>query len=746
MKGRRNGKKTKPILHKILLPMLLLILVEEIVLIGTTVSGGAVSELNQNARDILSGKVQNRKSYIENEMVNSWMNVEGTVSRIGDIAEELEEKGEIEIRTLDQGSACCVPLISAVTEDLIAMMRRNRVTGAYIVFNNQSAEDIEAGIYQDKPGIYIRDLDPTTNSSYHNSDLLIERAPVETVKTLDISTDSSWRPIFEFGKYNTSYYDFIYEPYIQAVKSEHAESPLQLGYWSRPFAINGDQNLAISYSVPLVTSKGEVFGVMGIDVTLDYLQTMLPGEELIEDGRGSYLLAVNQNETDEFDPVIFSGNVYESEAGKKMKIEKMQDGSYRIDGEEKGIYCSTEYLDLYDNNAPFENDRWALIGLVKEEDLNQVSDHIQTAMSLAAAITMIVGLAGSFIISVSISKPVRKVADSVRNIDSRKEVKLERTQIAEVDQLENLLEQLSRDVIDSAAKFSHILKRASVRIAGFEMERGTEYVFITEDFFELFALKDVKTEGITPEEMIRILKNLSKYCTERDMENEQYLFEIPSSEDNYVYIRLSLSTAGNKCVGMAEDVTKNIEEKRRIEYERDHDLLTGLYNRRAFYGRMRQLFEYGKMTLKTGALVMIDLDNLKYINDTYGHNSGDKYIHEAAEGFRRFTPEGTVLARISGDEFYLFFYGYENKEQIRNILKDFKKKMRTVQMDLPSAQMCSIKMSGGVSWYPDDSDQFETLLKYSDFAMYQVKRKGKGDIREFDPLYYAEEESVLSDE
>lgn len=745
MNGKRNGKKTKPILHKILLPMLLLILVEEIVLIGTIVSGGAVSELNQNARDILNGKVQNRKSYIENEMVNSWMNVESTVSRISDTAEELEKKGEIEIHTLDQGSAYCVPLISAVTDDLIAMMRRNRVTGAYIVFNNQSAEDIEAGIYQDKPGIYIRDLDPTTNSSYHNSDLLIERAPVDTVKTLNISTDSSWRPVFEFGKYNTPYYDFLYEPYIQAVKSEYIESPLQLGYWSRPFAINGDQNLAISYSVPLVTSKGEVFGVMGIDVTLDYLQPMLPGEELMEDGSGSYLLAVNENETEEFDPVIFSGNVYESELNKKMKIDKMSDGSYRIDGEEKGIYCSAEYLELYDNNAPFENDKWVLIGLAREEDLNQVADHIQTAMSLAAAITMIVGLAGSIIISVSLSKPVRKVADSVRNIDSRKEVKLERTQIAEVDQLENLLEQLSRDVIDSAAKFSHILQRASVRIAGFEMETGTEYVFITENFFELFELKDVKTEGITPEELIKILESLSKYCMERDLENEQYLFKIPSTDGQDAYIRLSFSTAGSKCVGMAEDVTKTIEEKRRIEHERDHDLLTGLYNRRAFYGRMGQLFEQGKTTLKTGALVMIDLDNLKYINDTYGHNFGDKYIHAAAEGFRQHTPKGTVLARISGDEFYLFFYGYETKTEIRNILQEFKKKMRMVQMDLPSAQTCSIKMSGGVSWYPDDSDQFETLLKYSDFAMYQVKKKGKGDIREFDPLYYAEEESVLGD-
>lgn len=219
MSEKRNDKKSKPILKKILIPMLLLILVEEIVLIGTIVGGGAVKELNQNARDILQGKVQNRKSYVENEMINSWMNVDSTVEMINEKAAELEKQGAIQLASLDKGSEYCEPLIAGVTDDLIAMMRSNKVTGAYIVFNNESVEDMEKGIYQDKPGIYIRDLDPTTNSSYHNSDLLIERAPVEIVKTLNISTDSSWRPVFEFGKYNARYYDFIYEPYIQAVKT-----------------------------------------------------------------------------------------------------------------------------------------------------------------------------------------------------------------------------------------------------------------------------------------------------------------------------------------------------------------------------------------------------------------------------------------------------------------------------------------------------------------------------------------------
>ncbi len=743
MSEKRNDKKSKPILKKILIPMLLLILVEEIVLIGTIVGGGAVKELNQNARDILQGKVQNRKSYVENEMINSWMNVDSTVEMINEKAAELEKQGAIQLASLDKGSEYCEPLIAGVTDDLIAMMRSNKVTGAYIVFNNESVEDMEKGIYQDKPGIYIRDLDPTTNSSYHNSDLLIERAPVEIVKTLNISTDSSWRPVFEFGKYNARYYDFIYEPYIQAVKTGYTKSPRQLGYWSKPFAMNGDQNKVISYSVPLVTEDGNVYGVMGIDITLDYLQTLLPGEELMENGNGTYLLAVNNEGTDEYFPVLFSGNTYEAPLNKSIKIQETENGSYQMNGTDKEIYCSMDFLNLYDNNAPFENDRWVLIGLVRKYELNGVADHIQNAMSMAAAITMIVGLVGSFIISVQLSKPISKIADNIRNMDGGKEIQLERTQIAEIDQLEYSLEQLSRDVINSAAKFSHILKRASVRIAGFEMEKETNYLFITEGFFELFGITNVKTESVTPEELMRLLDSLSTYCAEEDEEKEQYLYKIPVQDGETVYIRLSYSRAGNRQIGLAEDVTRNVKEKRMIEHERDHDLLTGLCNRRSFYRKMRKLFDEGSKTLKTGALIMLDLDNLKYINDTYGHDYGDKYIRSAAEGFRNYTPEGTVTARISGDEFYLFFYGYESKEEIRRIIEKFKMKMQAIKMELPLAEECFIKMSGGVSWYPEDAEQFETLLKYSDFAMYQVKKNGKGDIKEFEMAAYLKEESAL---
>ncbi len=76
--------------------------------------------------------------------------------------------------------------------------------------------------------------------------------------------------------------------------------------------------------------------------------------------------------------------------------------------------------------------------------------------------------------------------------------------------------------------------------------------------------------------------------------------------------------------------------------------------------------------MKTAALIMMDLDDLKYINDTYGHDYGDQYIRCAADCFITFTPKSTVVARYSGDEFFLFFYGYDSKEEIRSKIADMR--------------------------------------------------------------------------
>ena len=131
------------------------------------------------------------------------------------------------------------------------------------------------------------------------------------------------------------------------------------------------------------------------------------------------------------------------------------------------------------------------------------------------------------------------------------------------------------------------------------------------------------------------------------------------------------------------DITKDVYTRQKIEYERDYDILTHLLNRRAFHSRMRQLFQ-NRGRMKVAALIMMDLDNLKYINDTFGHDYGDQYIRAAANALRIGSPENAVISRMSGDEFYLFLYGYDSEDQARERIDRLQKSIQTSTLELPN--------------------------------------------------------------
>ena len=183
-------------------------------------------------------------------------------------------------------------------------------------------------------------------------------------------------------------------------------------------------------------------------------------------------------------------------------------------------------------------------------------------------------------------------------------------------------------------------------------------------------------------------------------------------------------------------------ERRRIEHERDYDILTGLYNRQAFQRVCETLFAKPE-ALGHAALLMTDLDNLKTINDTYGHDWGDQYLRQTGRCLAASTPPGTLSARLSGDEFMLLLYGYDSREAVREELEKLRAALQDSASILPSGSELHISLSGGVAWYPEDSTDFNTLKKYADFAMYQVKHSRKGEMKEFDIGMYNQEAYAL---
>jgi len=137
-------------------------------------------------------------------------------------------------------------------------------------------------------------------------------------------------------------------------------------------------------------------------------------------------------------------------------------------------------------------------------------------------------------------------------------------------------------------------------------------------------------------------------------------------------------------------------------------------------------------------MLFFDLDNLKYINDTFGHDIGDYLIIRAGDFFQEFSEYDGTVSRISGDEFAIYLHGYDSEEEIRERITQQFDRIDLFKIKTPDGEYRPIRFSCGLAWYPKDAKHEKDLLKYADFAMYEAKHKDKGTLFEFDPNAYQE--------
>ena len=731
------------------MPMILLVIIENILLIGAISGSRLLSYVENKEKAIFYEKVSNRKNYLENEMLTRWSNVNSTVEEINNTAQRLINTKKISLKTLDDSSEASLPLLKKTSSKLINLIRTNQVSGAFVVLNTDNLEaKKEKGVFENKPGIYLRDFDPLSTPSKKNEDLVFKYAPKALTQSMNISHGKTWRPLFEFQK-TGNYGAYLYEPFQAALKEENPEE-IELkdfGYWSMPYRLYDDSLDVISYSVPLILKDGTIYGVLGVEISLDYLQKQLPNSELIDDEQGSYLLGVESGEAGNFQNILINGMIYSRAAGNQKTTQILQKGEdYVVKNQDKLMYADTEYIDLYGENTEFTNQKWTLIGIVPKDKLLVFSDRIIKTLIGSILISLLIGIAGAIIISSTISRPVTRLIRHVKRIRPSEEMQFIQTGIEEVDHLSQALKNMNEEVVDTARRFSRIINMASVELAGFEINRKEGTVYFTGKFVEMFRLEKESFLDITSIEMFEtLMKRLKQYEVERQVaKKNEVIYLIPDEKPHY--LKLTLNDTGDYCSGLVENVTDMVMEKAQIEYERDHDPLTGLLNRRGFYRIMRHLFWQGKSTLKLAALVMIDLDDLKYVNDTYGHEYGDKYIKSAAEVFMRSVPEGTVVSRPGGDEFYILFYGYLSRLEIQEKLYRLQKDVKKQYISLPDGEPFALCLSAGVVWYPEDTTEMEEFMQYADFAMYQVKHTVKNHFGYFDKEAYRTSQEQYNEE
>lgn len=731
MKQRNMQRFQKNSLFKrIFIPMCVLIGFITVMLIGVGVYSDILGKMDSNSRSLFDQQVKNRTHDLETSMITKWSNLEGDMNRIQKITEELVESDRISIDNLSHSSSDSLTLLENVSDELITILRNHGTTGAYMFLCNGKFDSEEGEYY---PGLYFTDNDPESVYSATNTDLLLARSPTELVNKLNISTDSCWQPSFEFHPEDYEFYQKTFENFQLVVKNSDF-SLKDVGCWTKPYKLNGSDTYCISYMLPLIYDQ-KIYGVIGIDISFDYLQKLLDYDELMSSGNSGYVLALKDSENS-YQSMFLNGPYFSRTFNHFGKIQVNEN---YIDNK---IYCSVSSLNLYNTNTPNANDHWVLLGLVDKTELYSMTYQLTEILTFIFAFIIILGTLLSFILTRYITKPIIDLSKRISHkTNAISRLNLEKTNIIEIDQLIDAIEKMSNDVLASASRFTNIIRLANTQLAGFEIDYSTNQLFITDDFFEIFMLDDIDTRQMSIEEFKKIFEIFNDCCQPTQNHNE-YIYHIETS-DEHIYLRLRYHSDKDKCVGLIEEISDVIKERKAIEHERDHDVLTGLMNRRAFQRKMKKLFSIQQEQLKTAALVMMDLDNLKSINDKYGHDCGDAYIRGIAQIFKLHSPEQTIVSRTSGDEFYLFYYGYGDKEEINRHLNTLKEAIGESFIELPNQQKVKVRVSGGVAWYPEDSRDFEELQRYSDYAMYSVKHTVKGEIGVFNILDYENNSYIM---
>ena len=232
----------------------------------------------------------------------------------------------------------------------------------------------------------------------------------------------------------------------------------------------------------------------------------------------------------------------------------------------------------------------------------------------------------------------------------------------------------------------------------------------------------------TSQEVRRTIKEcIDKYFSKKynDRDSNFYMEHFDSISGLWFEVKFSdlIWIDGSKAlVCTITDITQKKKNQQKIEYQAHNDVLTGLYNRMKCELDLPKEIKRTIQNNKKGAILFIDLDNFKHINDGLGHRHGDMLLQQIASGLQSMMNLKDHCYRMGGDEFVIVVT-YENFDDMDRIVKNIIEMFNT-PWDLSGTEYyCTMSM--GIAVYPDDSIDYNELIRLADIAMYDSKKSGK---------------------
>jgi len=237
-------------------------------------------------------------------------------------------------------------------------------------------------------------------------------------------------------------------------------------------------------------------------------------------------------------------------------------------------------------------------------------------------------------------------------------------------------------------------------------------------------------DSIYPDDLDYAERSLAEVLVKGSIEDREYRIISADGQIRWLSDKCFISHQSDDrviVVGIAEDIT----EKKHLEGELQRlattDVLTQSSNRRHFFDCAHREFEQARLQNTSLAFLLLDIDDFKLINDTYGHQEGDIVLQRIAESGRAILRRGDLFGRIGGEEFAAVFPGC-SQETAQQIAERLQREIQRLSFN-QNGQVYGVTVSQGLTHYkPDEDETLDTLFSRADAAMYQAKRQGKNQI------------------
>jgi diguanylate cyclase (GGDEF)-like protein/PAS domain S-box-containing protein len=240
-------------------------------------------------------------------------------------------------------------------------------------------------------------------------------------------------------------------------------------------------------------------------------------------------------------------------------------------------------------------------------------------------------------------------------------------------------------------------------------------------------------EIIHPEDLKNARKTREAYLKNPHDKKYDNSFRIRKKSGDYMWVtsrgKALLDEEGNplRFIGFITDITKQVQHNQELDYTAKHDMLTDLPNRFLFNEQIQHMLDATVQNNTHLALLYIDLDGFKEINDEFGHDMGDKLLIKVSQKIKSLLREEDFVARLGGDEFVVAIANIDNTKKIVPVLNNFLEILKeNVVNPKNERQQLSMSASIGATFYPqEDEIGPEALLRQADQAMYDAKKLGK---------------------